>query len=192
MLKKWFLVLLLLAALFAFGACKKEDPTPPPANGPTAPKPPSSGTAQPVLEHSGTLQDGAITWEIYSDGKMVVKGSGAIPDFESIELDQPWWLYGDTKVYGDRNTNEDPIALVTSIVIEEGITSLGKNAFADQDSVTTVTLPNTLTTLGEACFKDCQKLSTAEETYRKEGRSPTCNTVSDKKSNNRPYNTDKA
>ena len=162
MLKKWFLLLLALAMLFTLAACNKEDPTPPP-NDDTGNPTTSTSPSTAVVAHSGTLQNGAISWEIHTvngtDGKHYLKGSGALEDFESAQ-DQPWWMYGDTKTYGERNTMEDAIVLVTAIVVEEGITALGANAFADQDSVTTVTLPSTLTTLGEACFKDCQKLST--------------------------------
>lgn len=163
MLKKWFFVLLSLVMLFALSACNKQEPTTPSGDDPPINNPASSAPNALVLAHSGTLQNGAITWEIYTtdgtDGKLYVKGSGAIPDFESAE-DQPWWTYGDDTAYGDRNTMEENIALVTEIIVGEGITSLGDFAFAEQLSVTSVTLPSTLTVLSDSCFKNCTKLRT--------------------------------
>ena len=164
MLKKWFLLLLALVMLFTLAGCNKEEPTPPSNDDPTPSKPTTTPAPNAVvLAHSGTLQNGAITWEIYTtdgtDGKLYLKGSGALEDFESAE-DQPWWTYGDDTMYGDRNMMEENIALVTEIFIEQGITALGENAFAEQLSVTKVTLPSTLTALSDSCFKNCPKLRT--------------------------------
>ena len=159
MLKKWFLLLLASLMIFTLAACSKEEPTPPSNDDPTPSKPvtPPSQSAV-VLAHSGTLQNGAITWEIYSDGKMTVKGSGAMPDFEEAE-DQPWWIQGGS-TWLDRNVQEEDIVLVTSLVIEDGITALGEYAFAEQLSLTEVTLPSTLSSVPVSCFKNCTKLET--------------------------------
>jgi hypothetical protein len=160
MLKKWLLLLLALTLLLTLAACDKGE-TPPPSSSNNNPQnPPSDESSNaPVVAHSGTLQDGAITWKIYSNGKMVVGGSGELPDFDRVE-DQPWWLYGDDRAYGDRNPQELDVVPVTSLVIEEGITALGENAFAEQESLTAVTLPSTLSTLPVSCFKNCVKLRT--------------------------------
>lgn len=158
MLKKWLFLLLALLTLFTLAACDKEEPTTPPSDDPPISNSTPSTPNAPTLVHSGALQDGAITWEIYSDGKMVLKGSGALEDFESAE-DQPWWMQGGA-TWNDRNYLEDDIALVTSLVVEEGITSLGAFAFAEQLSLTSVTLPQSLTALSLSCFQNCPKLST--------------------------------
>jgi hypothetical protein len=164
MLKKWFLLLLACLTIFTLSACNKEEPTPPSNDDPTPSKPttPPAQNAE-VLAHSGTLQNGAITWEIYTtdgtDGVLYLKGSGALEDFENAK-DQPWWTYGDDTMYGERNMMEENIALVTEIVVGEGITALGGNAFAEQLSVSKVTLPSTLTALSDSCFKNCPKLRT--------------------------------
>lgn len=159
MLKKWLLLLLSLVLLLTLVACNKDE-TPPPSNNNTNTQNPPSDESNngPVVVHSGTLQDGAIIWEIDSNGKMVVKGSGAMPDFEEAE-DQPWWMQGGS-TWLDRNLQEEDIVLVTSLVIEEGITALGEYTFAEQESLATVTLPSTLSSLPVSCFKDCTKLRT--------------------------------
>jgi hypothetical protein len=164
MLKKWFLLLLACLMLFALAACHKEEPTPPSVNPPAPNKPtnpPQTNAA--ILMDSGALQNGAITWELYTTdgqtGTLYLKGSGALEDFESAN-EADWWLYGDRTTYGDRNVMEEHIVLITAIVVEEGITELGENAFAEQESVKTVTLPSTLTKIANSCFKDCINLQT--------------------------------
>lgn len=164
MFKKWFLLLLAILMIFSLAACNKQDPTPPSNDDPTPNKPtPSTPKAEPTLVDSGALQNGAITWELYTDdsmtGTLYLKGSGALEDLESAE-DQPWWIYGDDRIYGDRNLMENDIVLITAIVVEEGITKLGENTLAEQESVTSITLPSTLTVLSNACLKDCKNLRT--------------------------------
>jgi len=83
-----------------------------------------------------------VYWEIDRDKLLTIYGTGATYDFEKDgygELDtmSPWlsWKDGFRKV-----------------VIEEGVTALGMNAFYEMDNVTDVVMPSTLTTLGECAF----------------------------------------
>ena len=50
-------------------------------------------------------------------------------------------------------------ALVTELVIPEGVTTVGFAAFNGCASITSVTLPSTLTTIGTAAFKGCTSLT---------------------------------
>ena len=47
---------------------------------------------------------------------------------------------------------------IRSVVLPEGIVSIGEYAFSGCHSLESVTLPSTLTELGSAAFNDCQKL----------------------------------
>ena len=47
-----------------------------------------------------------------------------------------------------------------SVVIPEGITSIGYRAFEECPNLTSVTLPNSLTTIGYFAFNECKNLST--------------------------------
>ena len=46
-----------------------------------------------------------------------------------------------------------------SIIIPDGVTSIGSNAFSNNDSLTSVTLPNSVTTIGGAAFHPCSALT---------------------------------
>lgn len=49
---------------------------------------------------------------------------------------------------------------ITSVIIPEGVTTIGKNSFRNSRQLTSVTLPSTLTTIEENAFSDCIALKT--------------------------------
>lgn len=84
-----------------------------------------------------------VSYEISSAGVLTIKGSGAMSDYSS-DSPAPW--------YNSRSS-------ITSIVINSGITSIGKLAFQDMYNVKMVSIPGTVTSIGEAAFYDCSALS---------------------------------
>lgn len=83
-----------------------------------------------------------ITWELHEEnGLMVLTGSGDMWDFSSAES-APWYKKRDT---------------IRRISVDEGITSLGDNAFRYCGILTEVTIPQTLTDLGANTFEECPK-----------------------------------
>lgn len=48
---------------------------------------------------------------------------------------------------------------ITSVIIEEGVTSIGASAFKGCKNITSVTFPSTLTEIGERAFYDCESLT---------------------------------
>ena len=82
------------------------------------------------------------TWSI-EDGVFTVEGSGDMINFE-YSWDQPW---------------EDNAEDITSIVVKDGITSIGDYAFYDFENVTTVTLPEGITSIGKSAFNSCENLT---------------------------------
>ena len=90
-----------------------------------------------------------ITWEIQNENTLVIIGSGEMDDYEllnnySSSSSSPW-----------RNHSTS----VTSIVIEEGITTIGTYAFSAFSNVTSVSIPSTLTEIKEEAFHGCKALS---------------------------------
>jgi len=71
--------------------------------------------------------------------------TGAMADY-GVLIDRPW--------HSEANN-------ITSIVIEDGVTSIGDNAFNDFDNTnfTSVTIPAGVTTIGIEAFKGCSKLA---------------------------------
>ena len=92
---------------------------------------------------SGTFTTG-VNWAVYSDGALEITGNGAIPDFIYPE-DVPWY---------------DNINSITSIVVGEGVTSVGIGAFRNLGNAVTATLPTSLKTIGAYTFDYCEKLQT--------------------------------
>ena len=92
---------------------------------------------------SGTCGDDCY-WEYDDDtAELNVFGKGAMTDYGQSNLTRsPWSNYP-----------------VETINIEEGITSIGNNAFYSMDDVTEVNLPNGLQSIGEYAFWSCDELT---------------------------------
>lgn len=54
------------------------------------------------------------------------------------------------------NTYEDGKGI---ILFDADVTTIGKNAFEDNDCLSTISLPNSITTIGHSAFNDCYNLS---------------------------------
>ena len=81
-----------------------------------------------------------IHWT-FSDGKLTVTGTGAIPDYNPAESKAPW--------------AGEP---VTELVIGDGITAIGAYAFYDLSSLKgTLTLPSSVESVGERAFALSEK-----------------------------------
>lgn len=96
-----------------------------------------SYTEIPAIPTSGTCGTSA-TWSFdEATGVLTISGTGAVKDYTSSD-NAPW--------------SADFGALITSVVVEEGITKIGNYAFYN-DSLTEATLPSTLTEIGGAAFR---------------------------------------
>ena len=55
-----------------------------------------------------------------------------------------------------------PTDLIKTVVIEEGVTSIGDYAFFDCSGLTSIEIPNSVTSIGYAAFRDCTGLTSIE------------------------------
>ena len=80
-----------------------------------------------------------LTWEIRNH-VLTISGEGPMADmgFEK----RPWWI------------NRD----FDSVVIGEGVTSIGQNAFFCQKEIISVSIPDSVTKIGDYAFFRCEKL----------------------------------
>lgn len=78
-----------------------------------------------------------LTWKLTDDGVFTISGTGAMTDYGYY--DQPWDSY-------KKN--------ITSVVIEDGATTIGKHAFFYCSNMTSITLPDGVTTIGESAFSN--------------------------------------
>lgn len=83
----------------------------------------------------------SITWELKDDGTLIISGKGDMPDYyESTWKKSPWYKYSLKKLIP-----------IKSVIIEDGITSIGNYAFYG-DNITTLNIPNSVTNIGEYAF----------------------------------------
>ena len=85
-------------------------------------------------ESSG--DDGNIHWTLSDDGVLTISGNGEMNDYS-----QPW---GNS---------------ITSVIIENGVTSIGGSAFCDCSSLTSITIPEGVTSIGYQAFYNCSNLT---------------------------------
>jgi uncharacterized protein (TIGR02145 family)/uncharacterized repeat protein (TIGR02543 family) len=74
---------------------------------------------------------------------LTITGTGAMPDYTAGTLTLPWYSY--------RNQ-------ITTIIIEDGITAIGNNAFYELYKVTSVTVGSSVTSIGDGAFFGCVAL----------------------------------
>ncbi len=95
--------------------------------------------------HSGTCGEN-LTW-VLKDGTLTISGTGKMYDYDFDAFhgrSQPWGMY---------------IYQIKSVVIEDGVTSIGDNAFKDCSNLTKVTVPSSVTSVGSSAFYDCTALT---------------------------------
>jgi len=78
-------------------------------------------------------------------GVLTLTGSGATATYSTSDANRaPWYAYR---------------SLITSAVVENGITGIGGYAFKECASMTTISLPETLATMGSSVFDGCTSLA---------------------------------
>lgn len=84
-----------------------------------------------------------LTWTFNEDtGVLRISGTGAMSDYTSSSI--PWCDYGYS---------------IKSVVIEEGVTSIGRSAFSWCTGLTSVTIPESVTRIGAYAFSRCDSLT---------------------------------
>ena len=88
---------------------------------------------------SGTCGD-KLTWTLDSEGTLTISGTGKMKDYTP----------GKSPFYG---------ISAKKAVIEEGVTSIGNDAFNSCTSLTAITMPDSVTSIGDSTFFDCKSLT---------------------------------
>ena len=90
---------------------------------------------------SGTWGD--LTWTLDENYVLSISGNGNMNDFE--------WDSSDAWAYHSEN--------ITSVIIENGVTSIGEFAFQNCTKMTSVIIPDTVSTIGAGSFCFCSSLA---------------------------------
>ena len=94
------------------------------------------------ISASGICGDN-VTWSLNDQGTLKLEGSGLMDSYLNETL-QPWAEYEDS---------------IHSVIVQEGITSIGQCAFSNCENLTTVLLPESITTVEGCAFQYCTILS---------------------------------
>ena len=84
-----------------------------------------------------------VKWEYDGNGTLTISGSGAMKNY-SYSDDAPWY--------------ESLRSSIKTVVMKEGVTSVGAYAFYSHSALEQVTLPESLTEIGDSAFSSCRML----------------------------------
>ena len=109
-----------------------------------------------------------LTWKLTKDGVLTISGEGAMYSFtftadlvpasvlpmggEKSEV-APWNEYN---------------GLIIKVIIEDGVTGIGDNAFAACENLKEIEIPGTVTSIGDGAFTGCEALETVTYTGSEE------------------------
>ena len=92
-----------------------------------------------MADESGSCGDN-VTWTYTSaTGTLTIQGLGAMKDYYYVS-DVPWFSYRSS---------------IKTVVINEGVTSIGSNAFNAYSGLTSVSIPNSVTIIEKNAFYSC-------------------------------------
>ena len=80
----------------------------------------------------------------FNNGTLTITGTGAMQDWYYNHTSLPWYCVKDE---------------ITSVVIDNGVTTIGKFAFLDCIALTSITIPSTVTSIGQGAFIACNNLN---------------------------------
>ena len=105
--------------------------------------------AQTIIEQGSCGAN--VNWVLTDDYTLTISGTGKMNDY-TIWQSLPWYSY----------TYKDPFLggeVIRSVVIQNGVTSIGDYAFFMCNGLTMVELPNSLITIGQNAFFGCNALT---------------------------------
>ena len=111
---------------------------------------PVSASAAETVD-SGTCGDN-LTWTLDSDGLLTIRGTGAMADYQNSQ-DPVTEKFRTTAPWGTHYQD------IKALVVEDGVTFIGDNAFYGCSSLTDVTLPDSVTSLSSHAFANCTALT---------------------------------
>ena len=103
---------------------------------------------KPSLVISGQYENSGVIWQLYDDGELAISGKGAVPSFPTEENS---YFFGYNKA-------------IKSIVVYNGVTEIGDNAFRNLKDATTISISSTVKSIGDHAF-DGWSLKTLNLSY---------------------------
>ena len=97
---------------------------------------------------SGVCGDN-LTWVLDDVGTLTISGTGDMWDWQRILTggDTPW---------------SDSGNIVKTVIIQDGVTSIGRNAFCGCGGLTSIKIPDGITSVGDFTFANCSSLESVD------------------------------
>ncbi len=95
-----------------------------------------------MADDSGSCGENVTYMYTEANHTLTIKGSGAMRDYDWGTT--PWYDYREQ---------------ITTVMIDDGVTSIGDKAFSDCSGLTSVTIGNSVTSIGEYAFQGCSGLT---------------------------------
>ena len=108
-----------------------------------------------------------ITWTLDDQGVLTLEGTGAMEDYSSDKV-APWAdMSVKSVVIGDGVTTIGDYAfrgceVLTSVTVSNSVTSIGQNAFSGCYGLTSIDIPSSVTSIGESAFDGCSALTSID------------------------------
>ena len=93
----------------------------------------------------------SVAWSLDDSGVLTISGTGDMADYD-FDFDFGAWQ-------GQKAPWDAYAAVITSVIIESGVTSIGEQAFKGCTQLTSVTIPDRVTSIGEQAFSSCTNLT---------------------------------
>ena len=112
-----------------------------------------------TIEAKGTVIDSgecgpSLTWEFTSDNVLTISGTGAMYNY-NYNNEAPWYYYRTGTHYIESESGYSinvSSNYITTIIVNNGVSSIGDYAFYHLDYVTNISLPSSVTTIGNWSF----------------------------------------
>ena len=92
---------------------------------------------------SNTGGAASVTWKLSTDGTLTISGTGAMEEYRSASK-RPW---------------HEKQEQIQNVCIEDGVTSVAKQAFNGCTNLQNVTLGNSIASIGSSAFRNCSSLT---------------------------------
>ncbi len=84
-----------------------------------------------------------VNWT-YDNGVLTITGNGSMEDYDGLFVVPSWNQYK---------------SVITTIIIDYGVTSIGERAFSGCNVLTSITIPDSVKDIGRAAFSGCNVLT---------------------------------
>ena len=118
------------------------------------------GDDEPTIEDSGTCGDTA-TWSLKDTGTLIISGTGEMKDY-ALDKHITISAGSSSTTYLTSAPWKDQAGSIKKVVIEEGITHIGKASFGSCSNIESVSIPSSVESIGAFAFFSCSSLAEIE------------------------------